>query len=213
MQLLASLVSVMIAAASYEVPALKTASEGTRYEVSIRTLSALNEDVGKEGYLVSPEVDPILLAANQYFESRFRTYVDDGDCTFYATRICRAVGPMQIHRGASSWVARLDPTLNAGTVGELRMPERNVRAGYAILKHWKQTCGGTPGVWMTAYRSASGCPKKSHVDDNASARCAVATAMLQATGKLPVGWVCGHEDRKPSRRLSGLIGAILKDGV
>jgi hypothetical protein len=190
--------------------------EGTKdhsdFKEDIATLVEIHYGAST-GALVDQEYDLLLLAAVNYRESRLRLPAPDGDCRMghrldnlpsgswpvgykpKITRICNAVGPMQVNKGAGyqsqSWPEVLRTLPGAGTLKaeDLRDPGTSVRMGYAILQHWKNTCldkdGGVApmGVWLTAYRRGS-CPTlgKSHryyVDAEAKIRCNMANRMAE----------------------------------
>jgi len=133
--------------------------------------------------------------------------------------VCSAIGPMQVQLVA---LRALEHSPEAEDVGlpppaspraslpppphlprpaghyaadDLRDPDFGVRAGYAGLIRWKRLCGGPPARWLTAYGWGK-CPPARTVDREAVRRCALVTLLLDAQGKLPEDWKCGHENRK-----------------
>lgn len=211
--------SLMLLMIQREVPAFRNPSivETVRSE-KIEPADTIDQLVGT-GALVSPDVDRVLLAAARWYEARFANRPPDGDCGWFLRPkgwqhegghggTCRAKGPMQVGLGWSNGLLPTDLSA-AGLPDPIPRdfdphdPEAGVRAGYAVLVHWKTVCGAShptlPGVWLTAYGWGR-CPPRLHtglyIDREGVRRCALATSMLEATGTKPDGWRCGHEGRK-----------------
>lgn len=208
------------------------------FQTSIGTLVPIHSVVAT-GLLVDPQYDVLLLSAVNYRESRMRLPSPEGDCRLghrlsnvpsgswpigykpEVKRVCNAVGPMQLNRGAGwqteEWkeVRYAFSTEETGT-RDLKDIETNVRLAYAILVHWKNTCrdrdgsDAPMGVWLTAYRRGS-CPvsgksRKYYVDREAKVRCKMANDMakdLQGNDGVsyvgPVEVPCTYADEIKSR--------------
>jgi hypothetical protein len=179
------------------------------FQTSIGTLVSTHAGIST-GLLVDPHFDILLLSAVNYRESRMRLPAPEGDCRWghkldnipsgswpagykpKSMRICNAVGPMQLNRGAGyqtlSWAETNDMFSTKG-VRDLQDVETNVRLAYAILVHWKNVCRDRDGseapmgVWLTAYRRGS-CPtvgktRRYYVDREAKIRCKMANDMAK----------------------------------
>lgn len=190
--------------------------EGTKdhanFRSSIATMTGIHLTVS-DGRLVDKDYDVLLLAAVNYRENRMKLPAPQGDCRWghkldhlpsgswpagykpKIARVCNAVGPMQVNKGAGYqsqlWpeVRWAFPDHGVWKTAELAEPESNVKFAYAILQHWKNTCvdkdGGTApmGVWLTAYRRGS-CPmigksRRQYVDDEAKIRCQIANDLAK----------------------------------
>ena len=199
-----ALILTMVSLLSREIPHINK-EKGKERRASVVTLSELATKVAARGALVGPEVDSALLMATMYRESRLDIKTPDGDCrpNGMYRKMCPAKGVMQImvsnrHIFPKLPQAKLDPKIPQKiSVKMLHDPELNIRLGYASLHYWKDTCGGPPGVWMTAYRRGK-CPSKygRRVDGEAKIRCRMATYILKETKALPQNWICGHEKKK-----------------
>lgn len=187
--------------------------EGTpiydEFQSSIETLVS-NHSSLSTGALVDPQFDILLLSAVNYRESRMRLPAPDGDCKWghkldnlpsgswpagyepKSKRVCNAIGPMQLNRGAGyqsgAWV-EVRAAFPTDAVKDLRDIKTNTRLSYAILVHWKNTCRDRDGseapmgVWLTAYRRGS-CPtvgktRRYYVDHEAKIRCKMANDMAK----------------------------------
>ncbi len=184
-------------------PADKLAS----YAAGVERLARIDLEVTSGGRLVSSDVDWALVAAVQWYESRFRPEPPDGDCTELGLlgayrRTCQAVGPMQLNTAAGWFLRQELPSLAGARAAQLREPQTNVLAGYATLNRWKGICGGPPAIWLTAYGWGR-CPQRT--DWEGARRCALATALLDRAGTKPDGWICGHEKRTVDQRTRFLI--------
>lgn len=187
--LIKAIILLMFTLIAKESPGLSKDPESEKavaIKEDIAKMAWIDQKIGGQGLLVSPEVDPIILGGIRFYESRFKSIPRDGDCQFkyptysqeerkkievnglipknmmQGTRICAAVGPMQISRntrfvspawpevrqqfsGIKSWDTLVTEGINIWEVGrkdqmtieELRDPEMNVRLGYSYLLHWK----------------------------------------------------------------------------
>lgn len=205
------MIELMLSMLLVEVPHL----DKTKVLDGLNEISTIDAKVGASGKLHGSEVDPVVLAGIQWFEGRFNPRPRDGDCT----TSCSAVGAMQIATSNRSIIPRWSEAEEHGflspvTIEEMRTPTISVRLGYTILHHWKNECGGTLGVWLTAYGWGR-CPgsknkkiSKGYVDREGVRRCAVITAMLERLDRKPEGWRCGHERRRVPRRTARLVRRI-----
>ena len=138
------LFSLLVKLAIVEVPHLHDGSErNNKYLDGIHRMAEIYVEVGKEGALYSPEVDPIILSVVGYEESRNRPDSPDGDCYFSGNRErkCNSFGPMQISKAMPYYLSNLDPDFWEGvTEKSLREPEENVEAAYFLLNHYKDDC-------------------------------------------------------------------------
>ena len=198
--------AAMIVYLTKEVPYIQE-ERGKRWRDGIAALYAINARVAAEGALVSPEVDAAVLAAIQFHENRWRPAGPEGDCvTTGGLRFsgpsrglkpvtvintertsCNSFGVMQLNKGAPQQLVVMDQIWKGTTLKMLRDPETNVRAGYTFLKHYKQTCKGTLGSWLTAYGSGR-CSKGA--SGGAKLRCETITDLLKNSGQLTSGWSC-----------------------
>lgn len=197
------LFAILLKISTIEAPSLKDdgGGPGSKFLDGIQQMSKHYAEVGAAGELVSPEIDPILLAAVGYEESRHQPDVRDGDCTVKG--ICRVVGPMQLHKGTPIVLGNIDPTWKGVTVKQLRDPRKNVEGAYRMLKFFKAECANTtPDIWLGAY-SMGHCTKQPI--RLGTRRCAVAKAMAKHAGTDFAG--C---DTLPKDRLSRKIIAGLK---
>lgn len=156
---LEALFIALLVLARIESPTLDEAKH-PKYFDSLRVMSALYVEVGKEGALVSNVADPLILAAIGYEESRHRTYVEDGDCrqTFGMTKaVCFSVGPMQLSRATPRWWPSIVPGESL-SVEDLRDPSRSVSATYKLLQYWRDKCGGDVAKWLGSW-SAGKCTR------------------------------------------------------
>jgi len=211
MTLLQSISALLLGFIVREAPNVR---EGTKdyadFKEDISAMVELHQQVST-GALVDQQFDVLLLSAVNYRESRMRLPAPEGDCRWghkldhlpsgswpagykpKISRVCNAVGPMQLNRGAGyqsqdwSEVKAMLPAARNWKPSELAAAENNVRLAYVVLQHWKNTCrdaDGTEapmGVWLTAYRRGS-CPtvgksKRLYVDEEAKTRCKLANSM------------------------------------
>lgn len=187
--------------------------EGTRlygeFQTSIGALVPVHAGVSS-GLLVDSQFDILLLSAVNYRESRMRLPAPEGDCRWghrldhvpsgdwppgykpVLGRVCKAIGPMQLNKGAGyqtrQWVEVHTQFAN-GVPRDLADTETSVKLAYAILEHWKTSCRNSDGseapmgVWLTAYRRGS-CPtvgksRKYYIDKEAKIRCKMANDMAR----------------------------------
>lgn len=198
------LFAILMQIATAEAPTLKDdgGGAGTKFIDGINTMAAHYVAVGAAGSLISPEVDPLLLAAVGFEESRHQPDVRDGDC--FMKGGCRVVGPMQLHKGTPLVLGNIDPTWKGVTVKQMRDPRKNVEGAYRMLRFFKSECANTtPDIWLGAY-SMGHCTKQPI--RLGTRRCAIAKAMAKRAGTDFVG--C---EAKPKDRLSGrIITALTK---
>jgi hypothetical protein len=161
--LMKALVALMFAMISRETPGFRKDPEGekaTAFKDDIAKMVEIDQKIAGQGLLVSPDVDPIILGGIRYYEARYRSRPNDGDCYFkypeYSQeerrkrevngmlpkhmvepkRVCPAVGPMQINKNnrfiAPAW------------------PE--VRQQFAGIKTWDALVAQGVSVWKVGYR-------------------------------------------------------------
>jgi hypothetical protein len=188
-------------------------NDDPRYDDKMTEVSQLTDmfvETAKDGHLVDPETDAAILGTISWFESRIMLKPKDGDPRFSGGRNGKyqgsVVGPMQISKGAPIWVKTWpmrDEWLGL-TVEQMRDPKTNVKLAYDILTYWKDTCGGPPGVWISAYGSGK-CPgkygKNSYsITKGARGRCKMLVRIMQglASNKhgikyvIPPGFSCAE---------------------
>ena len=188
--------------ATVEDPQLHDGSDKHQnYLDGVETMAGIYVEVGARGEVVSPTVDPLLLAAIGYEESRHRPKSPDGDCRFVDPRPsqrCDAFGPMQINKSSPGVLANIDSRWKGETVESLRDPRRNVEAAYFLLRYWKDQCkhgvAPTLGEW-----SAGKCLGKRPIPMGAR-RCALAQGLGEALG-VPVTECDGAQPDAHTRRL------------
>lgn len=152
------------------------------YLDGMREMTTIYVEVGKAGRLVSPEVDPLLLASIGYEESRHKPKVKDGDCNYLLPPFqkCNAFGPMQLAKSAPALLARIDGQHWQGTTLQAMYdPRTNVEGAYRFLNYWKDECGTTPASWLGSYGSGK-CHKKPIA--MAIRRCTIARALGNELG-------------------------------
>jgi len=199
---------ILIHAISAEAPTIEYNPKYNAYKIASAELLSIDEDVVSKNndYLINHDVDLNIISMIQLFEARLRSNPKDGDCRNTYNKfgnkvvtkiICNSIGNMQISKGAVNWAKNLNPEKFKNlTVEDLRDRTINTEVGYAILKHFKNTCKSSlPGVWITAFGEGH-CPKHNQLDFEGVRRCAVLTAQLNANGTLPPNWKCGHEGKK-----------------
>jgi hypothetical protein len=166
-----------------ENPNLNDGTDKNRaYLDGMREMTGIYVEVGKAGLLVSPEVDPLLLASIGYEESRHKPKVKDGDCHFLVppNEKCNAFGPMQLAKSAPALLARIDePHWKGVTLQAMYDPLVNVQGAYRFLQYWKSECGTTPASWLGSYGSGK-CHKKPIA--MAVRRCTIARALGNELG-------------------------------
>jgi hypothetical protein len=172
------LITILIMLARVEQPQLD-ATKNARYLASIRTMASAYVEVGNEGALVSPSADAALLAAIGYEESRHRTYIEDGDCAYPMSggKVCDSIGPMQLSRAINRWPEF--PQFAHAKPEHMRSASDSVAIAYDILVHYKQKCGKSPAVWLSAYAMGR-CP--SQPIKLGKRRAALAWAIAHAAG-------------------------------
>lgn len=179
------LVALLLKMAEVEWPTVSTSEEAksVAYRNGVGTMVEQYIAVGSEGAIVSSEVDPLLLAAIGYEESRHRPKVSDGDCIHTMTmtkRVCMAVGPMQLSR-ATPWIlGNIDPVWKGMKVDDLRDPETSVKVSYRLLKYWKDTCKSKGLDALLGNWSAGKCLKGTI--QMGARRCALSKALASASG-------------------------------
>lgn len=197
------MIATMLAALSTEIPKVETDERFAPHRKSVAMLAAINAEQAET------VEEAAVLVAVQWFEARYRVKPRDGDPRFnreLKRNVGTAVGPMQISKGATFWLPRIDPQWRGVTVEVLRDPETNVRAGLSVLRHWRATCVGKPGAWISAYGWGK-CTPRGYVDREGVRRCAVAAAVRRRLGASKP-WVCGHEKKKLDPQTIRLVRAI-----
>jgi len=166
-----------------EAPAIEQSQSkrNIQHREDVQALGEIFSDTGDKGTLVNKYIDPTILAAMSFEESRYRQFGPDGDPSqggivpptlikndkgktigvVYSKpkkAIGRSIGPMQISRAAPYWVKtwiKTDPDYGIPwtglTVKKLRDPAVNVAFAYMLLEKYKQECGGSPAVWIDSY--------------------------------------------------------------
>lgn len=175
----AQLFALLAKVALVETPTIHN-GKFDKYLDGMSQMAQIYLEIGFRGELVSPDVDPLILAAVGYEESRHRPHGHDGDCTGTgSTRTCHAVGPMQLATSTPGVIGRIDPKWQGYDVERLRDPHTNVEVAYRMLKFWKAQCSGGPAVWLGAY-SAGRCTKRPI--PLGKRRCALAGVLSNAAG-------------------------------
>lgn len=160
--LLKALVALMFAMIARETPGFRKDPECERavaFREDIAKMAEIDQKIGSQGLLVSPEVDPIILGGIRFYEARFRSAPSDGDCSYvYPTytweerrkhevrgmlpkamvepkRVCPAIGPMQVSANnrfiAPAW------------------PE--VRSQFSGIKTWDTLVSQGANIWKVGY--------------------------------------------------------------
>lgn len=199
---LAILIAMLLKLATVEWPSvMDDKPQNAKYRDGLKTMAELYVRVGTEGAVVSPEVDPILLAVIGYEESRHRPKVKDGDC--YGAGHCNAIGPMQLSKSTPWTLANIDPAWKGTKLESLRDPETAVKGAYRLLQYWKKTCPGTPSVWLGAWSAGKCFPNAIELGVR---RCHMAKAMTDAAGLEMQA--CGRAAK--SKRMPRFIAALKK---
>lgn len=188
------LLPILLKMASFEYPNIETESDKYAKQVEgIRSMTNLYVEVGGRGDIVSPDVDPLLLAVIGYEESRHGPLVQDGDCTKLPSGTqCSAFGPMQLAKSSPSMLKNIDPKWAGITVQKLRDPRVNVEAAYTILRYWKTECKGGPDTWLGSYMAG----KCLRSIPQGRKRCTLTHALGKATGvEIPACTVNGTDPR------------------
>lgn len=174
----------------------------------VEELTQLYIDVAKEGALIDPQADAMLLATISWYESRLSRKPPDGDPRYnMGVRVGTVVGPMQISKVAPTYVV-LWPggeRWRGLTVEQMRDPRTNIELAYFNLKYRKSACGGPPGTWIAAYGMGK-CP--GHWGDNWSIgwegkrRCKTLTWMMKKAAEkgvytMPSDWSCSALAKSP----------------
>jgi hypothetical protein len=193
-----------------EAPLLKDCQEArcVKHRDDVAALAQMFVDTGASAELVDGNIDPAILAAIGFHESRYRQVGDDGDPRYTYlegnqrrwVRVGQSVGPMQISRGAPQWLSVWPRDIAVKweglTVTQLRDPETNVRFAYDNLDQWKRRCGGSPAVWIDAYGRGR-CPGSiSSVGRVGKTRCLLVEWFVKRLERelpgyaRPTGWTC-----------------------
>lgn len=202
---------------SKELPGLELeryAKVRARWEESVTELATIIEEETRVSLLVSPKVDFALMGAILYRESRWRTWVWDGDCRHpeYGHRIntdrgpapddaiCRSTGPFQIAKSWTTWARTLDG-LEALERDELSQATPNARVAYHLLNKARRECGGPPAVWLTAWRWGR-CPTElpdgtRYIEPEARARCELARQIHEGLDGRASEWACVKTPQRP----------------
>jgi len=197
----ATLILLLSKLAMVEQPDLHTSERWASYLDGMATMAGEYLEAGRAGTLVSPDVDPLLLAVIGYEESRHRPNIKDGDCDNTLARHCKAIGPMQLSRSLPSMMPRIDRDYAPITVDSLRNPRSSVLAAYRLLRHYRDTCHGGPAQWLGAW-SAGKCSAKPIA--LGVRRCQLAAAMADAADIEPID--CGNRpmDTATRRRVKAI---------
>jgi len=150
--------AVILKMVAYEYPNIEDGSaRNAKYLNGAREMAEHYLEVGREGKIVSPDIDPILLATIGYEESRHRPDSPDGDCFFNGMskeKKCNAFGPMQLNKGIPWVLNRINEDFWEGvTLESLRDPGQNVQAAYDVLHYWKTSCSSDTANFMGSYMS------------------------------------------------------------
>lgn len=194
------LLPILIKLAHVEAPLLDEDKNEAhkKYVDGARQMAALYIEVGNEGAVVSADVDPLLLAAIGYEESRHQPKVKDGDCSYLKSgTVCNAIGPMQLSRSTPGVLGNLDPEWKGKTLKDLRDPLTSVKGAYRLLKYWKDQCKGSTDTLLGNWSAGKclGGPIGMGIR-----RCQLAKAMGEAAGVKVEG--CTREtDNKHVKRL------------
>lgn len=168
MNLVALLVSAVLELLNAEDPTMATRAPErmAQFQASVKELVPIHVEVGRRGVLVSPAVDPLILASVNYAETRFRLPAPSGDCKRthkYAgvpslrwpkgyvpvmKWICPSVGPMNVaqdnRRVVGQWseVVEVLPGIQETPLTSKDMEDlaTNIKLAYGILHHWKNEC-------------------------------------------------------------------------
>ena len=203
----ATLILMLSRLAMVEQPDLHEASRWTSYLDGMTVMAGEYLDVGREGALISPDADPLLLAVIGYEESRHRPRIADGDCDHTPQPKCRAIGPMQLSNSLPALMPRIDPGYAALKVAALREPRTAVLASYRLLRYYRDTCHGGPAQWLGAW-SAGKCSTRPIA--LGARRCQLAAAMARAADLAPID--CGERplDVATRRRVEAIAVASNK---
>jgi hypothetical protein len=200
-----TLILILTKLATIENPSVEDGTEkNAAYLAGLRTMAQLYVEVGSEGRVISPEVDPVLLATIGYEESRHRPAVSDGDCHLSLRgplEVCDAVGPMQVSRATPGVLARIDDEWKGTTVKELRDPRRNVEAAYRLLRHWNDQCEGQKLDGLFGNWAAGRCIKGTIA--MGTHRCHLAQAIGEALGVTMEACTKG-----PTKRSASLVRGL-----
>lgn len=176
----------------------------------VEQLAKFIVDEAKEGYLVDPQTDAMILGTQAWYESRLKLQPPDGDIMhLHQGDVGTAVGPMQINKAAPFYVVQWPngERWRGLDVAKMRDPKTNVELAYFNLKYRKDTCGGPPGAWIAAYGMGH-CPQ--HWGDNWSIgwegrrRCQTLTKMMKRMEKkgvytMPADWSCATLPKKETQ--------------
>lgn len=191
----ATLILLLSKLAMVEQPDLHTSQRWATYIDGMATMAGEYLDVGRAGAIISPDVDPLILAVIGYEESRHRPSIKDGDCDNTEARHCKAIGPMQLSRALPTMMPRIDQDYAPLTVSALRNPRSSVLAAYRLLRHYRDTCHGGPAQWLGAW-SAGKCSAKPIA--LGVRRCQLAAAMADAADIEPID--CGNRPMDTATR-------------
>lgn len=199
-----TLFAALLLLARIESPTLDEVKHAKYFE-SLRIMTALYVDVGKEGALVSSVADSLILAAIGYEESRHQTYTRDGDCSHtngMAKRVCFSIGPMQLSRATPRWWPKVAPGESLEE-DDLRDPSRSVGVTYRLLQYWRNQCGGDVAMWLGSW-SAGRCTKGSIVLGRR--RAALAGAIGRVMGlDVPALPIVARIDARSKKRIDALL--------
>jgi len=161
--LMKALVALMFTMIANETPGFRQnpdSEKAVAFKEDIAKMAEIDQKIGSQGLLVSPEVDPIILGGIRFYEARYKSKPRDGDCHFKVPnyskaewkkhavngllpahmvqpqKVCPAVGPMQISKNnrfiAPAW------------------PE--VRQQFSGIKNWDKLAGQGVDIWKVGYQ-------------------------------------------------------------
>lgn len=204
--LIAKLFVLLTKIALVEAPTLHDGSpKHQEYLDGMHEMTRIYVDVGKAGTLISPDADPMLLAAIGYEESRHRPRSPDGDCAHLPAGVkCRAFGPMQLSKSTPGLLGDIDLSWKGSTLELMRDPATNVKAAYRLMVYWKDQCKGGPAQWLGAW-SAGRCSR--NPIPMGHRRCALARALGDAAGVE----VAGCDTTRHNKHVGALIAQLRKE--
>lgn len=160
------LVALMFALIQRETPGFRKdpdSEKAVAYKEDIAKMVKIDGQVTAAGHLVSPDVDRVILGGIRFYEGRFRSSPQDGDCRYVypklswekrrdlargqpngmlpawavkPKRVCPATGPMQISKG-NRFIAPAWP---------------EVRTMFSGIKEWDQLVAQGENVWKVGYQ-------------------------------------------------------------
>jgi len=83
--LMKALVTLMFTMIANETPGFRQDPDSEKamaFKEDIAKMAEIDQKIGSQGLLVSPEVDPIILGGIRFYEARYKSEPRDGDCQF-----------------------------------------------------------------------------------------------------------------------------------